>query len=89
MLDALAKGEAYLSDGREIFAAGAPRLISAEETLRIMDAVSMKDSNILAVAYDATALEFWVAYESMSDGNWKPASDNKYVRFRLRDLFSE
>ncbi|HOC91986.1 MAG TPA: C45 family autoproteolytic acyltransferase/hydrolase [bacterium] len=89
MLDALAKGEAYSSDGREIFAAGAPRLISAEETLRIMDAVSMKDSNILAVAYDATSLEFWVAYESMSDGNWKPASDNKYSRFRLKDLFSE
>jgi predicted choloylglycine hydrolase len=89
MLEALAKGEAYSSEGREIFAAGAPSLVSAEETLRIMDAVSMKDSNILAVAYDATALEFWVAYESMRDGNWKPASDNTYTRFRLKDLFSE
>lgn len=44
------------------------------------------DSNIMSVVYDATALEFAVAYESGSGETWLPGSMNPYVYFRLNDL---
>jgi len=87
MLRAWREGTAWSRDEREVIpdSAGAPRRIGPEESISLARESAMS-SNILSVAYDATALDLYVAYEAGSGEDWEPASQQEYVRLSLPAL---
>jgi len=90
-LIALETGGAFKNPytGEPVFAAtGKKRLLDPETTLDIVAAVGMPSQCVLAIAYAATDLDFYVAWEITSESGWRPAYTNKFLRLSLLELAS-
>jgi len=57
--------------------------IGAPEMMEIARKIPIRGSNVLDVVYDATALEFWVAYAEKDN----EAYQRPFVHVRLKDFF--
>ena len=87
MITAWLAGTAWSRDGREVIpdAGGQRRPIGPEEAVSLARESAMS-SNILSVAYDATGLVLYVAFEAGSGDAWEPASQQEYVPVSLAAL---
>ncbi|MBN1944140.1 MAG: hypothetical protein JW797_00635 [Bradymonadales bacterium] len=87
MISAYETGSEYIYEDRVVIEdnEGVQVPIGLEEGSLIAREAAM-DSNILWVVYDATALEFTLAYESGRGEEWTPASHNPHVQFDLMEL---
>ena len=77
------KGLVYQDEGRGAFKplSQAYGKIGAQEMIDVACKIPIKGGNILDVVYDATALEFWVAYAEKQDEAYK----RTFVHVKLKD----
>jgi len=48
--------------------------------------LAYKDSSFMSVVYDATNLDFMVAFETGHGDSWKDAPDGGYLKLNLEEL---
>ena len=91
-LVALETGGAFNNpyNGEPVFAAtGEKRLIGPETALEIASAAATPDSCVLAIAYAATDLDFYAAWEDTAGADWQPAFKMPFLKLSLKELTSK
>ena len=89
MLQTYYNGGTYINnrDGWTVLDHISPTAIGLDQAITIASAVAMS-GDIISVAYGPTDLDIAVAYESGTGSTWRPASDNTYYIFNLKNLLS-
>ena len=87
MLAAYETGEEYSLDGQELIpATGTKTLVDLPQAEQIARAAAM-GSNVMGIAYDATALTIRLSYETGTADSWQGAHKHDYIELDIGAMF--